>query len=86
VGSLVGACELLVVAWGIYFPNHRSNLGPTTLGRQSPSHWTTREVLAPFVGQTDLCLVTLIENQLTVAVFVYFWILISVLLICITWF
>ena len=41
--------EPLVAAGGIQFSNQESNLGPLsstspTLGAQSPSHWTTREV------------------------------------------
>ena len=41
--SLVVACELLVVACGIYFPNQGLNPRPLHWGH-SPSRWTTREV------------------------------------------
>ena len=42
--SLVAAFELAVAAYGISFPNQRSNLRPPALGAQRISHWTTREV------------------------------------------
>ena len=38
-----GACELLVAACGIKFPDQGSNASPC-VGSQSLSHWTTREV------------------------------------------
>ena len=55
------ACELLVAACGIWFPNQGSNLGPLpALGAWSLSHWTTRGVPTPiflpgeFHGQRSL--------------------------------
>ena len=43
--ALVMACELLVAACGIQFPNQGLDLAPTpALRAQSLSHWTTREV------------------------------------------
>ena len=44
VGSLVMACELLVVACVIYDHDQGSNLGPLHW-EYSLSHWTTREIL-----------------------------------------
>ena len=44
---LVAACELLVVAYGIYFPNQRLNPDPPALGAKSLSHWTPNEVPLP---------------------------------------
>ena len=41
---LIVACELLVKACRIQFPDHRSDSGPSALGVGSLSHWTTREV------------------------------------------
>ena len=41
---LIVACELLVKACGIQFPDHGSDSGPSALGVGSLSHWTTREV------------------------------------------
>ena len=38
------ACELLVAAYGIQFPDQGLNLEPPALGAWSLSHWTTREV------------------------------------------
>ena len=41
--TTVGACELLVAACGIKFPDQGSNASPC-VGSRSLSHWTTREV------------------------------------------
>ena len=38
------AWELLVEVCKFYFPNQRLNPGPPTLGVQSLSHWTTKEI------------------------------------------
>ena len=38
------ACEVLVAAYGIQFPDQGLNLEPLALGARSLSHWTTREV------------------------------------------
>ena len=40
----VGACELLVVAYGIYFLDQGLNPGLLHWRAWSLSHWTTREV------------------------------------------
>ena len=37
------ACELLVAAYGIQFPDQGLNFEPPALGAWSLSHWTTRE-------------------------------------------
>ena len=42
--SLVVACELLVAAYGIPFPDQGLNPEPPALGVWSLSCWTTREV------------------------------------------
>ena len=46
VGHLVAVCELLVVAWGIQFPDQGSNLCPC-IGSTESQPLTTREVLGP---------------------------------------
>ena len=41
---LVEALRILVVAWGFWFPDRGSNLGPPALEPWSLSQWTAREV------------------------------------------
>ena len=51
MGSLVVACELLVVAHGI--PQPGTELWPPALGVQSLSHWTIGEVSIMLLSEYD---------------------------------
>ena len=74
--------------WDLSSPT-RDQTHTSCIGRQSLNHWTAREVhLPPFVEEIIFPplngLGILVKNQLAIDVWVYFWALNSVPLVCIS--
>ena len=61
-GTLAAACGLFIVRHGIWFPDQEWNPGNPSLGAQSLSHWTIKEV--PFID--FVYLLSLISSSLAI--------------------